>query len=153
MRKYAVILTVCLAGGSARCSTSTQLKEHIPSHLRSSIRRRCEWPLGSDVCVNNALVAAVTPEALRFAHLPMDLRLAARRHDETRPAASTVGLASRLSVLLSRKIISRECNILVNPALRRIGFAGFSGRHPRCAVICWGYGLCDAIGQVSWVYC
>jgi hypothetical protein len=100
MRKYAVILTGCLAGGSARCSTSTQLKKHLPSHLCSSIRRRCERCLSGNVRVDNALVAAVTPKALRLTHLAMDLRLAARRHDETRPAASAVRLAARLSVLL-----------------------------------------------------
>jgi hypothetical protein len=101
MSKYAVNVTGCLAGESARCRIGTQLKEHIPPHLCSSRGwGRRERAFSSDVRVDNTLVAAVTPEALRFAHFPMDLRLAARRHDEIRPAACTVRLATRLSVLI-----------------------------------------------------
>jgi hypothetical protein len=82
MRKYTVNVAGCLAGESARCCIGTQLKEHIPPHLCSSSRGRRERAFGGDVRVDNTLVAAVTYEALRFAHFPMDIGFAPGRHDE-----------------------------------------------------------------------
>jgi hypothetical protein len=100
VRRYAAKVAGCLSGESARYFLGTQLKEHTPSHLYSSARWRRERAFGGDIRVDNALVAAVTLEALCFAQFPMDLGLAAGRHNEIRPAASTVRLASRLSVLV-----------------------------------------------------